>query len=125
MTSEQIKDVILALGGLGWLVPLVGLLMGKRGNKAAARKTEADYADQISETAMKLVSPLEKRVSELEKRLKRLNRLVERYAKRIVYLMGGIDQLIRQIVSMQASPCWQPDDWDPDEEIDDKGENHD
>lgn len=123
MTSEQIKDVILALGGLGWLVPLVSALIGKRGEQAKARKTESEFADQISETALKLINPLEKRICDLEKRLRRINRLVERYAKRIVYLMGGIDQLIRQIVSMQASPCWQPDDWDPDEEIDDKGEN--
>lgn len=39
-----------------------------------------------------------------------------RYLKRIIYLTEGIRVLLEQIRRHRETPCWTPEDWDPDEE---------
>ena len=82
-------------------------------------RMEAQEA-QIAEQERKIVD-LRKTVSVLERELTKLARRLNKYAKRILYLMGGIDELIRQIISLNAVPCWKPEDWDPDFDDDSEG----
>jgi hypothetical protein len=39
-----------------------------------------------------------------------------RYLKRIAYLMSGIQVLLHQMKLAELKPCWEPDEWDQDEE---------
>lgn len=94
---------------------LVVAFFERRNKRAAAAKLEADYAEQISKTAMMLVDPLQGQVTQLTRRVARTERQITRYSQRIVYLMGGIDQLIRQIMVLDKRPVWTPDDWNPEE----------
>jgi chromosome segregation ATPase len=88
-------------------------------------KNKADAADAIADAAVSLLEPLKTRLAELEqhvtrqdREIKRLQRQLSRYAHRVLDLMNGIGILIRQIGEMNAKPCWEPGDW---EENDDTG----
>lgn len=86
----------------------------------ARRKTRSDAAGAITDAAVKLVQPLTDRVDTLEKKdceqdktIDLLTYKLDRYAKRVIYLMGGIETLIRQIKDAGCLPAWTPDPWDP------------
>jgi hypothetical protein len=115
-TLVAIKDLIVAIGGLGGLTTVIVALFERNKKRAEAKALEADYADQISQTAMKLVDPLRAEVGRLNVRVGNLERSNNRYAQRVVYLMSGIDQLIRQIKRHNDAPVWTPNDWNPEEE---------
>lgn len=78
------------------------------------RKNNADITNIITDTALQLINPLKTRIDELEKEVGRLKGQVGRYLKRIVYLMDGISKLMAQLSEMNLTPCWHPDEWDPD-----------
>ncbi len=115
-TILAIKDLIVAVGGLSGLAAVAAAFLERRKKRAEAQVQEANYANQISDTAMKLVEPLKKEVGRLTERIERSEKLNSRYAQRIIYLMGGIDQLIRQIKGKGESPVWSPNDWIPNED---------
>ncbi len=123
---QEIKDLIVAVGGLGGLAVLVTALVERRNKRALAMKSEADYADQISQTAVALLEPYKRQVEALgervdrqEKDIARLQWTLRRYARRVTYLMSGIDALVRQISNdLRATPCWTPHDWHPDMDVD-------
>lgn len=115
MTTEHIFQALGAIGGLGGLASLVGLIVTRR-------QRQADYAARISETAMTLITPLEKRISAQDKVLERQARQQTRYLKRITYLMGGIEALTGQLVQAQQTPCWRPEPWEPEPEQPDEEE---
>lgn len=73
------------------------------------RKNNAEASEVITRVAMSLVEPLEKKVKKLEKKL-------DRYGDRIIYLTDGIQTLVNQIINDGKQPCWNPDEWNPDEE---------
>jgi hypothetical protein len=129
-----------------WLVVIPALIMGVPGiislfmqirrQPVENRKTQAETgnasgeaANSFAEAATKIAQLnkdlqtnnliMDGRIDKLGERIGNLEVLLERYARRIAYLMGGIDQLIRQIVGMNAVPCWTPDEWKLEEE------NHD
>lgn len=98
------------------------------------RKTNADATDSISAAAVKiaktavddLIDPLVARITGLEEQaqeskaeISRLKLTLDRYAKRVIYLMSGIETLLRQIKSKGDTPCWSPDEWSPDNDEDD------
>lgn len=100
------------------------------------RKTNAEATDSISAAAVKiaktavddLIDPLVARITGLEEQAQeskaeigRLKLTLDRYAKRVIYLMSGIETLLRQIKSKGDTPCWSPDEWRPEEdEVDDE-----
>lgn len=108
-------DVITAIIGV------VGVVMGSIiTGLYARRKNKSDAAGAITDAAVKLVDPLRERIDVLEKKdseqdqtIDRLNRQLDKYAKRVIYLMGGIETLIRQIKESGCSPAWIPDPWEP------------
>lgn len=109
----------------------------KRKLQAEARKTDAEAANEQGgavqsivnaagslataqtntvESLVKRLDHLEKSQVEQEKRNEVLARQVRRYAQRIAYLMGGIDQLLNQIAANNLAPVWRPNDWSIEEE---------
>lgn len=83
---------------------------------AGRAKMKADISKVLADATETLIPPLTDRLNALEVEVKTLKRLLDRYAKRVIYLMAGIETLIRQIKAKNESPCWQPDEWSPDEE---------
>lgn len=88
------------IGALGAIVGAViaGLFM--------RRKNTAEATEILTRIAMGMIEPLETKVNNLEKK-------INRYGKRIVYLMGGIETLLHQMDENKISPCWQPEEWEP------------
>lgn len=95
------------VGALGVVVGAVisGLFLRKK-NTTEANKNSADATETITRIAMSMIEPLENKVNKLEKK-------INRYAGRIVILMGGIETLLHQMDENKISPCWQPEEWDP------------
>jgi polyhydroxyalkanoate synthesis regulator phasin len=109
-----ILNLLQFLAGSATISVIVAAIFERRNKRAAAAKVEADYANQISQTAMALVEPLKAEVARLTNRVDVMDRKLARYSQRMIYLMGGIDQLIRQVMDLENKPVWTPDDWDPD-----------
>ena len=91
------------IGALGAIVGAIiaGLFLRK--------KNDADATEVITKIALNLIEPLDKKIMTLEKKN-------ERYLKRLVVLMGGIEVLIKQLVDNRIVPCWTPDDWSSDDD---------
>lgn len=118
--SETLLEAI-----IGFLSAVVGgvivLIAGRQKNKADATKSISEAATAIAKTAVDdLLEPLTKRVDDLEKQIAeqkgiigRLKKLIDAYARRVIYLMGGIETLIKQIQAKNEIPCWTPDEWNP------------
>lgn len=116
--------IILAIIGSGLLS---GSLSAVIAGAFARRKNNSDAAQTITDAALKLVDPLresitsmETKIETLEKKdciqdatIEKMTRQITRYAGRVVYLMGGIEALIRQIKEIGKVPCWTPDKWEP------------
>jgi len=81
---------------------------------AGRGKAKADTSKVLADAAASLIDPLIKRLDTLEGEIKTLKRLLDAYAKRVIYLMNGIETLIKQIKAKGDSPCWSPDEWNPD-----------
>lgn len=105
-------DIITAAIAGGLVVKVLDLIFGRKRDKAEITK-------MITEAAEKMIKSLTDRVTTLEKELRTVKRKLERYAERVIYLMNGIQTLIKQIEEKKEVPCWKPDEWDPDEEGDD------
>lgn len=69
MTIQDVTTIIGAIGGLGGLGALVASLLGRR-------KLRAEAADVITDTALTLVEPLQRRVRELDGEVTELRRRV-------------------------------------------------
>lgn len=119
--------IITIIAGLLAAAPgILALLNGKRkeaadikNSNALAEKIQAEYADQITQTAMRLVDPLKLRISDLEaaevnntKTIRRLERVIKAYATRMQELLHGISILTKQILELKQEPSWKPDEWD-------------
>jgi len=119
--------IITIIAGLLAAAPgILALLNGKRkeaadikNSNALAEKIQAEYADQITQTAMRLVDPLKLRISDLEaaevnntKTIRRLERVIKAYAIRMQELLHGISILTKQILELKQEPSWKPDEWD-------------
>lgn len=83
---------------------------------AGRAKMKADTSKVLADATNTLIPPLVERLDKLEAEVKTLKRLLDRYARRVIYLMSGIETLIKQIMAKGDSPCWQPDEWSADEE---------
>ena len=134
----DIVEILAAIGGLSGLamglVSLIGLMADRRKRAAEVNKLAAeansedcDAAQTVSMAAGNLVKLYDKRFCDLEEKLieqsrqietleDKQKRLIQRFSARIAYLMSGIDELIRQIVDLRATPNWKPDEWSPEED---------
>jgi hypothetical protein len=118
--TKFLIELLTILAGSGATTVVVTAIFERRRKKAEARNIEVDYADQISKASMALVDPLKTEVERLTLRVNRLEQTLGRYAQRIAYLMGGIDQLIRQLMGAGKDPCWTPNEWSSYEPSEDK-----
>lgn len=84
--------------------------------KAAKKKDDSDASNTITDAALKLVKPLEEAIAKLEGKVAKLEKVNNRYARRVVYLMNGIETLVAQLVDAGQVPKWQPDEWNPSED---------
>jgi uncharacterized coiled-coil protein SlyX len=104
------------------LIGIIGVIIGGVITWLTTRKKSgAEATKLITEAAANLIEPLSERISDLEKKTQEQDKLIsgltkslDRYAKRVIYLMGGIEQLVRQ-VSKHEPPCWTPSEWTADE----------
>lgn len=99
-------------------------LFERRLKRTEANKNEADGAGKITEAAIALLQPykdqladLQNQIDEQAAKLVHLTLVLERYARRIEYLMIGISRLIQQLADAGIAPCWQPDRWRPEPEV--------
>ena len=81
------------------------------------KKNNADAAEAITNAATVLLDPLTRRVDELEAKIKLQNEKIDRYGRRVIVLMRGIERLITQIAELGHIPVWTPDEWSPDDEV--------
>jgi septal ring factor EnvC (AmiA/AmiB activator) len=106
----------------GIIVAILGALSTVAGGiivyLASRKKNQADAADAVTDAALALINPLKDRLAELEAKVKKqeneianLRRQLDRYADRIIVLMRGIENLIKQIGELGGKPCWEPDEW--------------
>lgn len=106
----------------GIIVAILGALSTVAGGiivyLASRKKNQADAADAVTDAALALINPLKDRLEELEAKVKKqeneianLRRQLDRYADRIIVLMRGIENLIKQIGELGEKPCWEPDKW--------------
>jgi hypothetical protein len=100
-------EIIAAAIGGGVVTSLINWLAGRG-------KARADTSKILAEAAETLIEPLSKRVTVLEAKITKLKWLLDRYAKRVIYLMNGIETLVKQIKANDEFPSWSPDEWSPD-----------
>jgi hypothetical protein len=126
-----IAELLLAVGGLGGLITLVANKKGRNlENKKAELQISSDMPAQTASTLVQgagdLVSQYQsllneyraqtdKEISDLKAEQGAVKATIRRYGNRITYLMGGIQKLLEQLKDLDQAPCWQPDDWDPNE----------
>ena len=138
-TLKIIAEIILGWGGLGGLAAVVGQWFARRKYNAEAKKTEEETEQEVpanaANTLAKASAEITKQYQTLltdyqrttdekirdlktdvlaaESKISGLERTVERYGKRITYLMTGIQILTHQIIESGDSPCFTPDEWRP------------
>lgn len=78
-------------------------------------KENTGLREQVGQL-MTRVELQDKSVRKLSERVGCLERVLERCARRIAYLMGGIHMLLQQVKSLKAQPVWTPDEWDMNED---------
>lgn len=138
-TASIVKTVVEVLLGIGGLSGLVGVLIQMRKTKSEARKTDtetdqtvpADAASTLADASGKIAEQYQKLLKDYQEQTNRdigvlrtevqnqrremstMRLTNEHYAKRVIYLMGGIQMLIQQINGKGYEPCWTPNDWKP------------
>jgi hypothetical protein len=123
MSEALIAAIIAAIASVGGAVlgAFIGGMFARRKSNADATKVLTDAASQLTKTAVdNLITPLSERIDGLDRETRdqaleigRLKRMLAQYASRVVYLMGGIETLIKQIKAKDETPCWTPDEWTP------------
>lgn len=113
-------DLIGAAIAGGVVSSLINVIAGRGKEKAEISKAKAEASKMLADATETLINPLINRLTTLESEVKTLKRLLDRYAKRVIYLMAGIETLIKQIKAKGDSPCWSPDEWNP--EMDEEDE---
>jgi len=111
-SSMKILEVLVPLfiAIISFILSIVTLALGRRKEKASAKKEEADYAEKISQTAMTLVKPLEDRISSMEREIRVMKRTIAGYEKYVKYLLEGIDTLVQQLIDAGQVPQWKPEE---------------
>jgi hypothetical protein len=132
---KSVVEVLLAIGGLSGLITV---FVSKRKSdaeadavKASAKKTgketslsiPADSTEKIVNSSGDVIEQYRTLLADYQKETdrklevvkaeqERREMLLARCAKRITYLMTGIQMLTEQLISARVNPCWSPDNWD-------------
>jgi hypothetical protein len=93
MDTALLTSIIALVVGLGGVITAL----------ATRRKTAAEASEVITDSAMKLLDPLNKRIDDLERRDRERD-------KRIAELERGIKILCAQIRKLGLKPDWDMDD---------------
>ncbi len=117
----ELAELIGAAIAGGVVSSLINAIAGRGKEKAETTKAKAEASKVLADATETLFNPLIERLNTLEIEVKALKRLLDRYAKRVIYLMAGIETLIKQIKAKGDSPCWSPDEWNPEEDSNDAG----
>lgn len=131
-TLKSIAEILLGLGGLGGLAALIGQYIAKRKSDAEANQIEARTSQQIpADAAASLIDSstdviqqyknllteyqdsTNKKFTVMTGEIAELRKTLGHYARRITYLLNGIQMLIQQIIGKGLEPCWTPDNWKP------------
>jgi len=146
-----IAEIIFGLGGLGGMAAIVGAWFTRHKLDAEAEKTEqetehevpANAANTLAKASAEItkqyqillneyqrttdnkISDLKSDVVAARSKISDLERTVERYGKRVMYLMTGIQILTHQIIESGDSPCFTPDEWRPEFDRKDHDEKQD
>jgi hypothetical protein len=92
MDTSLIVSLIALMGAIGGVITAI----------ATRRKTASEASQVITEAAMKLIEPLNKRIEVLEK-------LTQRQEKEIRGMRHGIGLLIQQLRDNHIEPVWIPE----------------
>ena len=110
--------IILAGGGIAGFVSLLRVRPQNKKDCAEAELTLGKgWKDLLIETRTEMretkeeVANMKQEQQRQADTIEKQEKKIERYAARIVYLMGGIEMLMRQFVDADIEPCWTPDDW--------------
>lgn len=113
VTSPQTQSLIsLVLSLVTLLGLLYGLITAAKNNRktdAEARKTDAEREEVLSNIALALIEPLEKKVKDLEKALAQCEVAME---GRVKSLLIGIRKLTKQLREHDIEPAWEPKEYD-------------
>ena len=134
-TLKSIAEIILGLGGLGGLAAVLTSIWTAKNERIKvtaqaakeAAETErtkqqtedqvpADAASTLAEASGKIATQYQDlldayqkntdvRIGSMQREIEDLKKL---YARRVIYLLNGIQMLIDQIVGLGATPCWSP-----------------
>ena len=134
-TAAIVKVIAEVLLGIGGLSGLISVLVNRQKTKSEAKNIDsqaknldaqtgqvipANAAGNLVETSGDVIEQYKKLLedyqTETNRRIDNLQQMLSKYAKRIMYLMGGIQVLVKQVVDLGHDPCWSPDDWVPWEE---------
>jgi len=99
--SEIVSIAAVIITGLVWWT-------SRKNSKAAAKKDDVDALRGI-------LDELRIDIADRKLREKAFEARCLKYLNRIAYLMDGIRVLLNQIEQARETPCWKPDEWDPDE----------
>jgi len=134
---KNIAEILLGIGGLSGLAAFVGQLMLRKKTNAEAdkivaeteKKLPSDAANTLAEASGKIAHEYQGLLDEhkkntalaIESMEDEIEDLKKSYARRITYLLNGIQMLMDQIVGLGAKPCWSPNKSELDLPEDKKG----
>ena len=134
-TLKSVAEIILGLGGLGGLAAVLSSILTAKNERIRAeaeaakeaaetertkQQTEdqvpADAASTLAEASGKIADQYEQLLGAYQKNTDvrigtmqhEIDDLKKLYARRVIYLLNGIQMLIDQIVGLGATPCWSP-----------------
>jgi hypothetical protein len=130
---KNIAEILLGLGGLGGLATIIGQWIARRKANAEAAEIEAKTSQQVpANAAASLVDTsndvivqyknllkdyqlaTDEKIGLMRSEVVELKQTLSHYAKRIAYLMSGIQMLGGQVVALGHKPVWTPNDWKAD-----------
>jgi uncharacterized coiled-coil protein SlyX len=114
--NNTIAIIISIIALLGGVIPAIVMYIKDAGrNKALNARDAADHEKIISEAAVTLLEPLNKRVIELEARIGNQDIVIQDQERRIRALTAeieswkdGAERLVNQLKSHKIQPVWEP-----------------
>ena len=100
---------IIVTGVIGVLTVTVSYMVARqqRGKlQAEADESEASATETITDTALKLIKPLQDRIDRQDRRIKELRAQANKNRERIIHLEQGVAILRAQVIELGGEPQW-------------------